>query len=515
MTVRTRTAARWALWLVLLAGLTAFLVVVRTRIDPAHVLLAFLLVVLGGSASGGRALGLTLALLSFLVIDYFFQPPFDEIAIGKSLDWLSLVAFLSTSLVATQLLARARAEAEAARRRAVEVQSLGRLGSEALSAGRADEALVRVAGVIQATLGVADCAIFPWTPAHGFGARVTRDGVDHPPAAPGELVRRVVDRGEPVAVAEGEAVESPARGSDAVPVVGPHVRTLLLPLRVQGRVVGVLRLADDAPLAFDPAKRRFLDALTYYAALGVERMHLVTEAEHAEALREADRFKDTLLASVSHDLRTPLTTIKALAQSAALRGDEAAAAIEEQADRLARLVSDLLDLSRIRGRTFALAPELNTADDLLGAAVRQAQGLLSGKALRAVVDLDSPALVGRFDFSQSLRILGNLVENAIRHSPPNEPVELSARREGDMLVFTVADRGPGVPAADTERIFDSFYRARNATPDSGHAGLGLAIARQLAELQGGSVGYQPRPGGGSLFVLRLPAVEVDEATFGG
>lgn len=515
MTMPWRAAGRWTVWLALLVGLTVVLSLVRERIDPAHVLLAFLLVVLGGSASGGRALGLTLALLSFGIIDYVFQPPFDQFTIGKPLDWLSLIAFLSTSFVATQLLARARAEAEAARRRTVEVASLGRLGSEALSAGRADEALVRIAGIVQSTLGVAECAIFPWTPAGGFGARVTRDGMDVPATAPDELVRRVVVRGEPVAVAEGELVESPSQSVEAVPVVGPHVRTLLLPLRVQGRVVGVLRLADDAPLTFDAAKRRFLDALTYYAALGVERVHLVAEAEHAEALREADRFKDTLLASVSHDLRTPLTTIKALAQSAALRGDEAAAAIEEQADRLARLVSDLLDLSRIRGRTFALSPELNTAEDLMGAAVRQAQGLLSGKSLRAVVDLDSPALVGRFDFSQSLRILGNLVENAIRHSPAAEPVELSARREGEMLVFTVADRGPGVPAADAERIFDSFYRARNATPDTGHAGLGLAIARQLAELQGGSLAYQPRAGGGSLFVLRLPAVEVDEATFGG
>ena len=508
-----RTATRWAVWLAMLAGVTCVLALVRTRIDQAHVLLTFLLVILGGSASGGRALGLTMALLSFILIDYVFQPPFDEFSIGKPLDWLSLIAFLSTALVATQLLARARAEAEAARRRAVEVQSLGRLGSETLSAGRADEALVRIVGVIQSTLGVADCAIFPWTPGSGFGPRVTRDGVDPAGAVPDELVRRVAERGEPVTVAEGVLVETPLGEQEAVPAMGPQVRTLLLPLRVQGRIVGVLRLSGDAPLALDPAKRRFLDALTYYAALGVERVRLVAEAEHAEALREADRFKDTLLASVSHDLRTPLTTIKALAQSAALRGDEAAAAIEEQADRLARLVSDLLDLSRIRGRTFALESELNTAEDLMGAAVRQAQGLLNGKSLRAVVDLDSPALVGRFDFTQSLRILGNLVENAIRHSPPNEPVELSARRDGDLLVFTVADRGPGVPSADVERIFDSFYRARNATPDSGHAGLGLAIARQLAELQGGSVEYRPRPGGGSLFALRLPAVEVDEASF--
>ncbi len=523
MSVDWRSALRWTGWLALMAAVTAVLYPIRTGIDPAHVLLIFLLLVLGGSASGGRALGLFMALVSFLLIDYYFQPPYDAFWVDKPLDLLSLIAFLATALVSTQLLARARAEAEAARRRAVEVESLARLGSQALSAGRADEALVRIAGIIQSTLNVAECAIIPWTSAGGFGARVTSDGVDPVPMRADELLERVALRGEPIAIAEGGGnvrrnglADGVSAADETLPSFGAKIRTLLLPLRVQSHVVGVLRLSDDAALAIDSAKRRFLDALTYYAALGVERVRLVAQAEHAEALREADRLKDNLLASVSHDLRTPLTTIKALAQSAALRGDEAAAAIEEQADRLARLVSDLLDLSRIRARNFALEPELNTAEDLIGAAVRQAQGLLNGKSLRAMVDLDSPAIVGRFDFAHSLRILGNLIENAVRYSPVDQPVEVSARRDGESLVFTVADRGPGVPAADASRIFESFYRAKNATPDAagGHAGLGLSIARQLAELQGGSLTYLPRAGGGAMFVLTLPAFEIDEATFG-
>ncbi len=489
------------LWIVLLASVTAILVAFRTSLDIEDILLGYLLVVLGSSAHGGRWLGLVVAFSAFVIINYFFQQPYDSFAIGKPLDWLSLIAFLITSLVATQLLARAQAEAEAARRRTVEVETLGRVGSEALSAGRADEALVRITAVIQSTLAIDECAIWPWAADSGFGRRATRDGLAAD--TPDELVRRVVFRGEQILIAEGDT------GTPA------DLHILLVPLRVQDRVVGALRLSDHAPLAFDPEKQRFLDALTYYAALGVERVRLAAEAEHAEALREADRLKDNLLASVSHDLRTPLTTIKALAQTGALRGDDAAAAIEEQADRLARLVSDLLDLSRIRAKNFALDPEINTAEDLIGAAVRQAQGLLEGKVLRAVVDLDSPALVGRFDFSHSLRILGNLIENAIRHSPPEQAVEVGARRENDTLVFSVADRGPGVPPNDRERIFESFYRARNAAPDAGHAGLGLFIARQLAELQGGTVVYEPRSGGGSVFLLRLPAVEVDEASIGG
>ena len=286
------------------------------------------------------------------------------------------------------------------------------------------------------------------------------------------------------------------------------VEKILIPLAVQGRMVGTLRLENDTPVSLDPAQRGFLDAITYYAALALDRVRLVAEAEHAEALREADRLKDIVLASVSHDLRTPLTTIKALAQSEALQGNESGAAIEEQADRLTRLVSDLLDLSRLKGGGFAAKPELNTADDLIGAAVRQTKGLFANRSLRTVIDLASPTLVGHFDFSQSLRVLCNLLENALRYSPPNECVELAARRDGETLVFSVSDRGPGVDSSDVGRIFEPFYRSSNSPPDAGRAGLGLSIARTLAELQGGSLEYARRPGGGSIFSLRLPASEL-------
>ncbi|MFI5230220.1 MAG: ATP-binding protein, partial [Gemmatimonadales bacterium] len=438
-------------------------------LDQVHVVLVYLLIILGASASAGRLVGISLACAGFVLIDYFFQPPYGEFGVGKPIDWLALTAFLVTALVSTQLLARAQAEAEEARRRAVEVASLARLGSETLSAGRAEDALARIAGVIRSTLGMAECTIVP--------------------------------------LAEGDTSAAVTLRPTGIAVAGA-VQKLVIPLSVQERVVGTLHLENATPVQLDLAQRRFLDAITYYAALAIDRVRLVAEAEHAEALREADRLKDIVLASVSHDLRTPLTTIKALAQSEAMQGNDAGAAIEEQADRLTRMVSDLLDLSRLKGGGFAAAPELNTAEDLIGAAVRQTRGLFGGRPLRTVIDLESPALVGQFDFSQSLRVLVNLLENASRYSPPAEPIELGARRDGDALLFTVVDRGPGVAEADVTRIFEPFFRARNAPPDAGRAGLGLSIARTLAEIQGGTLTYAPRRGGGSVFALRLPAREV-------
>jgi len=493
----------WAVWITLMALVTIVMIQMRDSMDQVHVILVYLLVVLGASTSGGRLLAIPLAGVGFLLIDYYFQPPYDSIGYGKPLDLVALAAFLVTAIVATDLLVRAQTQAEEADRRAVEVASLARVGSQTLGAGRAEDALVRIADVVRATLSVSDCAVLAWEPEEGFGASAR--GAAALPPDDERLVRHALEQPGPSWLGpSGEMV----RAGDGRTATMEPVQKILIPLSVQGRVVGLMTVANDTPIQLDPAQRRFLDAIAYYAALAADRVRLVAEAEHAEALREADRLKDIVLASVSHDLRTPLTTIKALAQSEALQGNSAAAAIEEQADRLTRLVSDLLDLSRLKGGGFAATPEINTAEDLIGAAVRQTRGLFGDRPLRTVIDLDSPALVGNFDFSQSLRVLCNLLENAARYSPAAQPIELGARREGPELVFTVADRGPGVREEDVSRIFEPFYRARNSAPDAGRAGLGLSIARTLAELQGGSVTYSARPGGGAIFALRLPAAEL-------
>ncbi|HXC24369.1 MAG TPA: DUF4118 domain-containing protein, partial [Gemmatimonadaceae bacterium] len=289
----------WSLWLFLLILATLVMYSVREQVSQAHVVLLYLLLVLGGSISGGRALGFTFAAGGVFLIDYFFQRPFDAITIGKALDGILLISFLATALVATQLLALAKAEAARARAHAMEVERLS------------------------------------------------------------------------------------------------------------------------------------------------------IEAGHAEALREANRFKDILIASVSHDLRTPLTTIKALAQDIAVGGEgavENGAVIAEQAERLSRMVSDVLDLSRLNSESLVMQPELNTAEDLVGATVQQFIGIPDAvRRIHTVIDYSRPALLGTFDFVQTLRILTNLVDNALRYGPADTPVTLTVSSNNGMLAFDVADEGAGVP----------------------------------------------------------------------
>lgn len=498
-------------WVALVAVATGGLWTFRNELDKAHMALTYLLIVLGGSARLGRGIGLTLAVVCFFCFNFFLLSPHYTLVVADPLDWLVLLAFMITSAVAAQLLYRAQREAVAARQRAEEIDRLSTLGAETLNAGRAEEAVVAIARVMRSTLGIDECEIYlreegghlhriAPTPRTGDGAVEL-------------LVREVAEQGRAaVERIDGTSYVIASAGNrlGGDVLARDDVQSALLPLRVRERCVGVLRLRDGNGLSFDAAQRRFAGALAYYAALGVERVRLVAEAEHAEALREADRLKDALIASVSHDLRTPLTTIKALAHDIRVQGDERAATIEEEADRLNRFVSDLLDLSRLDGGAVRVAPELIAAEDLLGAAIQRTSGTPGACELRAHLPPGEPILVGRFDFAHSLRALVNLIENALKYSPPGAPVEVTIGREGDWLEVSVSDRGPGVPPGERERIFQPFYRSGD-TPDVRGTGLGLTIARRLAEAQGGALRYEPREGGGSVFTLLLPAAELPGA----
>ncbi len=489
-----RVIVRWAIWLSAIVISTLGMYFVRASLDKAHVTLVFLLIVLGASAAGGRTLGLTVAALAFLSFDFFFLPPYSTLTVTNPLDWLVLVTFLITSIVAAQLLYRANATAEAATQRALEVDRLAGLGAETLNAANADEALRAIAGVIRQSVDVDECDIYlrhtlsrddglvGWIIQHGTGAVELEDGtVRLSPEVPR------------------------SRGAD------PAVRAFAIPLRVRDHIVGVLRIAKAQPLVLTAEQARLLNALAYYAALGAERARLVATAERAEAERRVEALRGALLTAVSHDLRTPLTTIKGIANEISHGGDRARASIiEAEADLLNALIGDLLDLSRIHAGAVRPNLAVNTIDDLVGAALRRVSGVVE----RRHVDVDLPPdalLIGVFDFTQSLRILTNLIDNAAKYSPTGAPIEIRASQDGERLRIDVLDRGRGVPESERDRIFEPFYRPPGVPPDIRGHGLGLSIARGLAEAQGGAIRFRPRPGGGSVFSLELPASDAPDS----
>jgi two-component system sensor histidine kinase KdpD len=522
---RPGNAVIWMGWLATLALATIAMWVLRDHLEKAHVALLFLVIVLGGSATGGRALGLSLAALAFFAFDSVFLPPYGTLAVRNPLDWLVLLSFLVTSLVATQLLDRAHERAVAAQRRGDEIERLSILGAETLNAGVATDALDAIAEVIRSTLGVDRCEILAH---HASGGAVAaesltllarasseRDAVDDRDAAATSdgLTIWVAEQGLPAVMRGDHTAQLGASGweSERDPWLSQgDVRVLLVPLLARGRAVGVLRIVHREQIVLRAEQREFLRALSYYAALGVERVRLVAAAERAEAFRQADALKTALIATVSHDLRTPLTTIKALAHRLAQGGDSDARSIEEEADRLSRFVGDLLDLSRLAANALPVRVEINAAEELVDAARRRLAGALQHRELRVLVADGAPLLLGRFDLVQSVRVLVNLIENALKYSPADAPVELAVSRRDDRLVLEVRDRGPGIPAGEETLIYEPFYRPAGTRPDVGGAGLGLAIARGLAEAQGGAVRYAPREGGGSVFSFELPAADPPE-----
>jgi two-component system sensor histidine kinase KdpD len=483
-----------AIWCGALALAMIAMLAMRSDLDKAHIALVLLLVVLGASASAGRTIGIAVAGLSFLVFNWFFLPPYYTFIIADPLDWMVLVAFLVTGLVAAQLLYRAQEEARAARERAAEVDRLASLGAETLSVGSAEASLKAVTELVRTSLGADRCEVIlrdpgddslaMWSLSTGNAAIVQRDGTMH-------LHSPRPDESELRALGAGQAL------------------ALLLPLRTHDRVVGVLRVERDAGLRLDRAGWRFLDAMSYYAALAVERVRLVAEAERSEALRETNRLKDALLASVSHDLRTPLTSIKALAHDLTGLGDERAEMIENEVDRLNHTVADLLALSQLNAGVLPVNVELNAVDELLGALIQRVEPVVGADRLKVSLPPGDPLLMGNFDLVHSVRILANLVENSGRYSPANSPIEVDVSRDGDSLVFRVSDRGPGIDPSRVAQMFEPFQRNDGSRRADGGAGLGLSIARRLAEVQSGSLSYSPRDGAGSVFTLRLPAADMN------
>jgi K+-sensing histidine kinase KdpD len=258
-------------------------------------------------------------------------------------------------------------------------------------------------------------------------------------------------------------------------------------------------------------------ALAVYLSVGVVVGELATrsrrlarEAVEAETLRQADAVKTAVLHAVSHDLRSPLTAIRAASEgldNAAVQlspreREELFETIGIEVRRLERLVDNLLDLSRLEAGPARRTPELWTIDALLASALEQ----LGREADRVETTLAADAGLVRVDGAQLRRVLVNLLENALKFSPPNDPIEVSVEAEGGRIVVRVRDRGPGIAETDRERIFEAFERGSSAGPGSG---LGLAIARGFAEANGGRVWVEPdaESTGGSTFVLELPATE--------
>jgi two-component system sensor histidine kinase KdpD len=476
------------------AAATLGLLAVRPEVSKTNVVLTFLAVVVAAAATGGLGPGAVAAVAGFLAFDILFLPPYRTLVVSDRQDYLSLAVYLLTAFVVSYLvgaLERRRVQAE---RREQETRTLYELSTSLVAHGSLDDTLSSVVRTVRSLFNLAGCAIvLP----EGDGVRIAaRDG-----ETPSGL----------------ERILAPTLGTGLGGRLQPG-QALTVPLRAGADPVGALVVVAGGPdsPSFGEAERRLLATFANQAALAVEQGRQEEARARTRALEETDRLRTALLNSVSHDLRTPLASIKASASSLLDREvqwsdeqrHEFLTTIDEEADRLTRLVHNLLDMSRIEAHALDLRLEETSLAEIAGSVVRRARSPASTAAAGQRVDVRVPESVPPVLADPVLleQVLANLLDNAVRYGE-GSPIAVLARELEDAVEVRVVDHGPGIPEPERERVFDQFYRLKGGGRRPEGTGMGLSICRGIVAALRGGLRVETTPGGGATFILTLPVAD--------
>jgi two-component system sensor histidine kinase KdpD len=458
------------------------------KLNPNTIGFAYLIVVLLISVWGGLLVGTVSSVVATLCYNYFFFPPLYTFTIDEPANWFALVAFLVASVTVNRLVAAARFQAEKAERRRMELETLYGLSIDLFTATNRVGALGEAAGRALQLLGAhaGGLILFDGSP---FRQNVISWSGDKPD----EIEDLVAGAGR-----HQEPLEFPS----------PLGRDVYLPLIVGGKTTGALVARGTE------ASQQALVSASRLVALAVERERFMEENAHIQALRESEALKTSLLRAISHDLTTPITAVSIRTESIRRRAGtdsellDDVAAIAEETARLRRRIDNLLAMARLEAGKAKPHREPTPPADLFRATRENLPIVFGARPITVHVEPDCPD--ANVDPSLALEILVNLVENAHRVSPPNAAIDLVARKhpfDPDKMRIEILDRGPGMPAG----VVDADGNVAAETTDLAQRGLGLEIARGLAAANGGSIGLAPRPGGGTIARVDLPAALLPEA----
>ncbi|MDH0340813.1 sensor histidine kinase KdpD [Chromobacterium haemolyticum] len=453
----------------------------------ANDIMIYLLVVVLVSVRYGRGPGMLASLLSVASFDFFFVPPHMSFAVSDTQYLMTFVVMLLVASIISQLTARLRFEANISTYRERRTRALYDLGRElagALTAAQiVDTAVSRLEPLFAAKVSL-------FLPNSGDELRSAGEGRGDADIG---VAQWVYDHQQPAGL-----------GTNTLPANA----ALYVPLRAPMRNRGVIALLPEVTdQAFLPEQQRLLETCAAQIALALERVHYVEVAQDAIVAMESERLRNSVLSVVSHDLRTPLTTMAGLSERLCSSNmddgqrAEIAAAIQDEALRMNKLVTNLLDMARLQSGV-KLNKEWQMLDEVVGSALRAAERGLRDRELTLELAPDLPVL--EYDAVLLERVLVNLLENAGKYTPPGSHITLAARREGAEVVVSVSDDGPGLPPNMEERAFDKFSRgaAESSTPG---VGLGLAICRSIVEIHGGRISARNRSPHGAEFRFSLPA----------
>ncbi|MGU7774215.1 DUF4118 domain-containing protein [Burkholderia sp. MR1-5-21] len=456
--------------------------------DLSNVVMLFLMTVVLIALRLGRLAGAWAAFVCVGCFDFFFVEPRWSFAVSDTQYVFTFALMLAVALAIGQLAARLRAEARAARANERRSAALARVAHDLSAAIETEQIALICTGTIAQLLGVHVALLLPDARDR---LRATRDAWFVDPAA----AQWAFDHAQPAGRSTPAFDRSVAQ---------------YLPLKAPMRVRGVLVLLPDTqPVPTDPDDRRLLDALCSSVAMALERVHYVGVAQETHVRMEGERLRNALLAAVSHDLKTPLTAIRGLAETLErperlAPGQPAGLArgIRNQAEELHRLVVNLLDLARMQSEGVRLNREWHVLDEIVGSALAHSAGVLAGRDVKADLPADLPLI--DVDALLIERVLINLLDNAAKYAGADASVSVRARVFGETVYVFVEDDGPGFVARDTEPLFEPFERGRKESSITG-VGLGLALCRSIVNAHGGSIRAVPLEPHGARFEIRLPS----------
>ena len=469
-----KVALRFALCAAVLL-IVAHIYSVIFRVNPTTVALTFLVFVLIISALWGLRYALFTAFVATAAFNYYFLPPIGTFSISGTQNWIALFAFLTTAVIASQLSDRARKQTEEAIGRRRELERLYSFSQQLLTADNVLQLLNTVPLHVIESFDVSAAAIY--LPEKGD---IYRAGVEAPELDADQL-KSIIARGEPMM---------------------DHERNLsFAPLKMGVRTVGALGVAGNL-------SRQTLDAMGSLIAIAVERANAVETLTRSETSREGERLRSAILDSVTHEFRTPLTSIKAsvtsLMSNRGLNEDdrqELMTVINEESDRLNRLVGEAAEVAQLESHEFQLDLQPCRLVDLAEAAVAEVKQVMG----RHPVEIRVPAdITMRLDADRMKEVLVQLLENAAKYSPPESPIRITAEVKNASLELSVADQGAGIDDMEQALIFDKFYRGKNQRYRVQGTGMGLAIVKAIVEAHGGKIGVTSQLGCGSVFHVTLP-----------
>ena len=448
------------------------------HVNPTTVGFTFLLAILVVSATWGLRYSIFMAIVATLAYNYFFLPPLLRFTIADPQNWVALFAFLVTAIIASQLSERARREAVQSNQRRHEVERLYAFSQQLLVSDNVFGLLNSVPAYIVETFGVGGAAVFLENKSKMYFSDIAVQS-----SLPAEELKAVCGRGEPVR----------DRARDIC----------LMPLRLGTRSIGSFGLTRCN------LSRETLEAIGSLIAIAIERAGTMEKLSRTEAARESDRLRSLLLDSVTHEFRTPLTAIKASAETLLSEVDlptpqrkELLTVINEESDRLNRLVGEAAEVAQLDARQVELRFEPHHIREAVDLALQQSKHALEHHPVEIAIAETLPSV--KMDLDRIIEVLAQLLDNAGKYSAPGTPIHITADVRSGQLVTSVADHGPGIDDFEQSMIFEKFYRGRDQRLSIQGTGMGLAIAKAIIELHGGTIGVTSQVGRGSVFYFSLP-----------